>query len=231
TSLEAYSRPRSNGINAITIRENDELLEAKLTNGTNEIVLATSSGRAIRFNEATVRPMGRNASGVRGVSLGEKNDEVIGMICVEDIFSTILVVSEKGYGKRTYLNDPEDKEPVYRITNRGGKGVKTLNITEKTGKALNNCETSCPTDLMIITKSGVTIRMHIDTIRTMGRAAQGVRLINLKGNAEIAAIARVPRSEDEDEDIEVVEGLNEEAEGLAPDDNEVGTDIESPDED
>jgi DNA gyrase subunit A len=231
TSLEAYSRPRSNGINAITIRENDELLEAKLTNGTNEIVLATSSGRAIRFNEATVRPMGRNASGVRGVSLGENNDEVIGMICVEDIFSTILVVSEKGYGKRTYLNDPEDKEPVYRITNRGGKGVKTLNITEKTGKLLSIQNVFDEDDLMIITKSGVTIRMHVDTIRTMGRAAQGVRLINLKGNAEIAAIARVPRSEDEDEDIEVVEGLNEEAEGLAPDDNEVGTDIESPDED
>jgi DNA gyrase subunit A len=231
TSLEAYSRPRSNGINAITIRENDELLEAKLTNGTNEIVLATSSGRAIRFNEATVRPMGRNASGVRGVSLGEKNDEVIGMICVEDIFSTILVVSEKGYGKRTYLNDPEDKEPVYRITNRGGKGVKTLNITEKTGKLLSIQNVFDEDDLMIITKSGVTIRMHVDTIRTMGRAAQGVRLINLKGNAEIAAIARVPRSEDEDEDVEVVEGLNEEAEGLALDDNEVGTDVESPDED
>jgi DNA gyrase subunit A len=231
TSLEAYSRPRSNGINAITIRENDELLEAKLTNGTNEIVLATSSGRAIRFNEATVRPMGRNASGVRGVTLNENNDEVIGMICVEDIFSTILVVSEKGYGKRTYLNDPEDKEPVYRITNRGGKGVKTLNITEKTGKLLSIQNVFDEDDLMIITKSGVTIRMHVDTIRTMGRAAQGVRLINLKGNAEIAAIARVPRSEDEDEDIEVVEGLNEEAEGLAPDDSEVGTDIESPEED
>jgi DNA gyrase subunit A len=230
TSLEAYSRPRSNGINAITIRENDELLEAKLTNGTNEIVLATSSGRAIRFNESTVRPMGRNASGVRGVSLNENEDEVIGMICVEDIFSTILVVSEKGYGKRTYLNDPEDKEPVYRITNRGGKGVKTLNITEKTGKLLSIQNVFDEDDLMIITKSGVTIRMHVDTIRTMGRAAQGVRLINLKGNAEIAAIARVPRSEDEDEDIEVVEGLNEEAEGLAPDDQEDGTDIESNDE-
>ncbi|MFZ9586514.1 MAG: DNA gyrase subunit A, partial [Crocinitomicaceae bacterium] len=137
TSLEAYSRPRSNGINAIGIRENDELLEAKLTNGTNEIVLATSSGRAIRFNESTVRPMGRNASGVRGVTLTSSDDVVIGMICVEDIFSTILVVSEKGYGKRTFLNDPEDKEPVYRITNRGGKGVKTLNITDKTGKLLS----------------------------------------------------------------------------------------------
>jgi len=208
TSLEAYSRPRTNGINAITIRENDELLEAKLTNGTNEIVLATSSGRAIRFNESTVRPMGRNASGVRGVTLTGGSDEVIGMICVEDIFSTILVVSEKGFGKRTYLNDPEDKEPVYRITNRGGKGVKTLNITEKTGKLLSIQNVFDEDDLMIITKSGVTIRMHVDTIRTMGRAAQGVKLINLKGNAEIAAIARVPRSEDEDEDGEVIDADN-----------------------
>lgn len=212
TSLEAYSRPRTNGINAITIRENDELLEAKLTNGTNEIVLATSSGRAIRFNESTVRPMGRNASGVRGVTLAGGSDEVIGMICVEDIFSTILVVSEKGFGKRTYLNDPEDKEPVYRITNRGGKGVKTLNITEKTGKLLSIQNVFDEDDLMIITKSGVTIRMHVDTIRTMGRAAQGVKLINLKGNAEIAAIARVPRSEDEDEDGEVIDADNNGAE-------------------
>ncbi len=208
TSLEAYSRPRTNGINAITIREGDELLEAKLTNGTNEIVLATSSGRAIRFNESTVRPMGRNASGVRGVTLAGGTDEVIGMICVEDIFSTILVVSEKGFGKRTYLNDPEDKEPVYRITNRGGKGVKTLNITEKTGKLLSIQNVFDEDDLMIITKSGVTIRMHVDTIRTMGRAAQGVKLINLKGNAEIAAIARVPRTEDEDEDEEFLEADN-----------------------
>jgi DNA gyrase subunit A len=200
TSLEAYSRPRSNGINAITIRDNDELLEAKLTNGTNEIVLATSSGRAIRFNESTVRPMGRNASGVRGVSLAGKDDEVIGMICVEDIYSTILVVSEKGYGKRTYLNDPEDKEPVYRITNRGGKGVKTLNITDKTGRLLSILNVTDEEDLMIITKNGITIRMHIDSIRTMGRAAQGVRLINLKSNTEIAAIARVPRSEDEEDE-------------------------------
>lgn len=205
TSLEAYSRPRSNGINAIGIRDNDELLEAKLTNGNNEIVLATSEGRAIRFNEATVRPMGRNASGVRGVSLTSPTDVVIGMICVEDIFSTILVVSEKGYGKRTFLNDPEDKEPVYRITNRGGKGVKTLNITEKTGKLLSIQNVFDEDDLMIITKSGVTIRMHIDTIRTMGRAAQGVKLINLRSNAEIAAIARVPRAEDEDE-ADIIEG-------------------------
>jgi DNA gyrase subunit A len=208
TSLEAYSRPRSNGINAITIRENDELLEAKLTNGSNEIVLATNAGRAIRFNESTVRPMGRNASGVRGVNLGEK-DVVVGMICVEDVYSTILVVSEKGYGKRTYLNDPEDQEPVYRITNRGGKGVKTLNITNKTGDLLSILNVTDEEDLMIITRNGITIRMHIDAIRTMGRAAQGVRLINLKGNAEIAAIARVPRSEDEDEDSENLEGQDD----------------------
>lgn len=199
TSLEAYSRPRSNGINAITIRENDELLEAKLTNGSNEIVLATSNGRAIRFNEEKVRAMGRNAAGVRGVTLTSKDDEVVGMICVEDMYSTVLVVSENGYGKRTYLNDPEDQEPIYRITNRGGKGVKTLNITDKTGKLLSIKNVTDEEDLMIITKSGVTIRMHIDTIRTMGRAAQGVRLINLKGSSAIAAVARVPRS-DEDED-------------------------------
>ena len=228
TSLEAYSRPRSNGINAIGIRENDELLEAKLTNGTNEIVLATSSGRAIRFNESTVRPMGRNASGVRGVTLTSAEDYVIGMICVEDIFSTILVVSEKGYGKRTFLNDPEDKEPVYRITNRGGKGVKTLNITDKTGKLLSIQNVFDEDDLMIITKSGVTIRMHVDTIRTMGRAAQGVRLINLKSNAAIAAIARVPRTEDEDDDIEIMEGVDL---PLTDASEDSGTEIEMNDED
>jgi DNA gyrase subunit A len=227
TSLAAYSRPRSNGINAIGIRDNDELLEAKLTNGTNEIVLATSAGRAIRFNESTVRPMGRNASGVRGVTLTSDEDVVIGMICVEDIFSTILVVSQKGYGKRTFLNDPEDKEPVYRITNRGGKGVKTLNITDKTGKLLSIQNVSDEDDLMIITKSGVTIRMHIDTIRTMGRAAQGVRLINLKSNAEIAAIARVPRTEDEDEEIEVIEGVDV---PLTEETEDLGTEIETSDE-
>ena len=207
TSLAAYSRPRTNGINAISIRENDELLEAKLTSGTHEIVLATTNGRAIRFNESKVRPMGRNASGVRGVTLTSETDAVIGMICAEDIHSTILVVSEKGYGKRTYLNDPEDNEPVYRVTNRGGKGVKTLNITDKTGPLLAIKNVTDEDDLMIITKSGVTIRMHVDTLRTMGRAAQGVRLINLKGTAAIAAVARVPRSEDEDE-IELDEDGN-----------------------
>ena len=199
TSLEAYSRPRTNGINAITIRENDELLEAKLTDGTNEIVLATKSGRAIRFNEEKVRPMGRNASGVRGVTLLSELDEVVGMVCVKDNTSTVLVVSEKGYGKRSFLNDPEDGEPIYRITNRGGKGVKTINVTDKTGPLLAIKNVTDEDDLVIITKAGVTIRMHIDTLRVMGRAAQGVRLINLKGTASIAAVARAPRSEDEEE--------------------------------
>ena len=232
TSLEAYSRPRSNGINAITIREGDELLEAKLTNGSNEIVLATTNGRAIRFNEEKVRSMGRNAAGVRGVTLNGDNDEVVGMICVEDIYSTVLVVSENGYGKRTYLNDPEDHEPVYRITNRGGKGVKTLNVTEKTGKLLSIKNVTDEEDLMIITKSGVAIRMHIDSIRTMGRAAQGVKLINLKGKSAIAAVARVPRSEDEedvtllDEDGNIIERPEIE-EGDSSDEAENGTDIEN----
>ena len=215
TSLAAYSRPRTNGINAISIRENDELLEAKLTSGTHEIVLATTNGRAIRFNESKVRPMGRNASGVRGVTLTSDTDSVIGMVCAEDIHSTILVVSEKGYGKRTYLNDPEDNEPVYRVTNRGGKGVKTLNVTDKTGPLLAIKNVTDEDDLMIITKSGITIRMHVDTLRKMGRAAQGVRLINLKGTAAIAAVARVPRSEDEEE-------IDEEAASII----EVGTGIE-----
>jgi len=198
TSLEAYSRPRTNGINAINIREDDELLEAKLTNGNNEILLAVKSGRAIRFNESTVRPMGRTASGVKGVKMAD-TDEVIGMISINDPQTeTILVVSDHGYGKRSYLNDPEDGEPVYRITNRGGKGVKTINITDKTGPLCSIKTVTDEDDLMIITENGMTIRMHVSDIRVMGRAAQGVRLINLKGKETIAAIAKVPRSEDED---------------------------------
>ncbi len=237
TSLEAYSRPRANGINAITIRENDELLEAKLTDGTNEIVLATKSGRAIRFNEEKVRPMGRNASGVRGVNMTVENDEVVGMVCVRDTKTeTVLVVSEKGYGKRSFLNDPEDGEPVYRITNRGGKGVKTLNITDKTGPLLAIKSVTDEDDLMIITKAGITIRMHMDVIRVMGRAAQGVRLINLKGTAAIAAIARVPRSEDEDEEVAILDENGEIVIAPAPSedkqsetDSENGTDVENSD--
>jgi DNA gyrase subunit A len=226
TSLEAYSRPRSNGINAITVRENDELLEAKLTNGNNEIILASSEGKAIRFHEEKVRAMGRNAAGVRGISLAGDHDEVVGMICVEDVHSTVLVVSENGYGKRTFINDPEDNEPIYRITNRGGKGVKTLNITEKTGKLLAIKNVTDEEDLMIITKSGVTIRMHIDSISTSGRATQGVRLINLKGKAAIAAVARVPRSEEED-----MPELDEDGNPIINEDasEENGTDIENTD--
>lgn len=233
TSLEAYSRPRTNGINAITIRENDELLEAKLTDGTNEMVLATKSGRAIRFNETKVRPMGRNASGVKGVTLQSETDEVVGMICVKDNSETILVVSEKGYGKRSFLNDPEDGEAVYRVTNRGGKGVRTINITEKTGPLLAMKIVTDDDDLMIITKSGITIRMHMDVIRVMGRSAQGVRLINLKANAEIAAIARVPRSEEEDEEVfdedgnPIIAPIVENGTEIENSDSENGTEIEN----
>ena len=203
TPLEAYSRPRTNGINAIGIREGDELLEAKLTNGSNEILLAVKSGRAIRFNEEKVRSMGRTASGVRGITVGDGGNEVIGMVCVDnDTNDTILVVSEKGYGKRTYLNDPEDGEAIYRITNRGGKGVKTLNVTDKTGSLCSIKVVSDDDDLMIITKSGITIRMHVESMRTMGRATQGVRLINLRGSDEIASVAKVERSDDEEEAID-----------------------------
>jgi len=205
TPLEAYSRPRTNGINAIGIREGDELLEARLTNGVNEILMAVKSGRAIRFNEEKVRSMGRTASGVRGVNIGDGDNEVIGMVCVDNETSdTILVVSEKGYGKRTYLNDPEGGEPVYRITNRGGKGVKTLNVTEKTGNLCSIKVVSDDDDLMIITKSGITIRMHVESMRTMGRATQGVRLINLRGADEIASVAKVERSDEDDEELVLV---------------------------
>jgi DNA gyrase subunit A len=201
TSLDAYSRPRTNGINAIGIREGDELLEAKLTNGENEILLAIKSGRAIRFNESTVRPMGRTASGVRGISMTD-SDVVVGMVTVEDFSKTVLVVSENGYGKRTYLNDPETEEPIYRVTNRGGKGVKTLNITDKTGNLIAIKDVTDEDDLMIINKSGITIRMHVADIRSQGRATQGVKLINLKGSDQIAAVAKVERDEDEENMID-----------------------------
>lgn len=191
TNLEAYSRPRQNGINAITIREGDELLEARLTNGSNEVIMALKSGRAIRFNESTVRPMGRNASGVRGITLANETDEVVGMICVDNIEANILVVSEKGYGKRSNLED-------YRITNRGGKGVKTLNITEKTGHLIAIKAVTDEDDLMIINKSGIIIRIGVESLRVMGRATQGVRLINLRANDEIAAVAKVHIDEVED---------------------------------
>jgi len=208
TKLEAYSRPRTNGINAIGIREGDELLEAKLTNGNNEILMALKSGRAIRFPEAKVRSMGRTASGVRGIRLSHEKDEVIGMVCVEDFSHTILVVSEKGYGKRTLLNDPETGDAIYRVTNRGGKGVKTLNVTDKTGDLVAIKVVTDDDDIMIINKSGIIIRMHVDSLRTMGRATQGVRLIKLRGKDEIAAVAKVER---DDEDEDVLEGVEDES--------------------
>jgi DNA gyrase subunit A len=191
TLLEAYSRPRQNGINAITIREGDELLEARLTSGEHEILMGTRSGRAIRFYEKDVRPMGRTAAGVRGVSMKDDKDEVIGMISVKDNSKTVLVVSENGYGKRTFLNDPDDGEPIYRITKRGGKGVKTLTITEKTGALIAIKQVQDDDQLMIINKSGIAIRMDVSEMRVMGRATQGVRLINLKGKDEIAAVAKI----------------------------------------
>jgi DNA gyrase subunit A len=194
TSLEAYSRPRQNGINAINIREGDELLEARLTNGNNEVVLAKRSGRAIRFNEANVRPMGRNASGVRGVTLEGEDDEVIGMICLKDIEQNILVVSEKGYGKRSSVED-------YRVTNRGGKGVKTLNITDKTGQLIAIKDVTDKDHLMIINRSGVIIRMGMEDVRVMGRATQGVRLIRLEDDDDIAAVAKVDIQEGVKEDL------------------------------
>ncbi len=195
TLLEQYSRPRTNGINAITIKEGDELLEAKLTTGDSQVMLALKSGKSIRFEEAKTRPMGRTASGVRGIRLQHDKDEVIGMVAVNDMKSNILVVSEKGYGKRSKLED-------YRVTNRGGKGVKTLNISEKTGNlvAIKNVDDS--NDLMIINKSGITIRMAVKDLRVMGRATQGVRLINIKDNDSIAAVAKVMHEEESEEENE-----------------------------
>ncbi|HPE58420.1 MAG TPA: DNA gyrase C-terminal beta-propeller domain-containing protein, partial [Bacteroidales bacterium] len=215
TSLEAYSRPRQNGIIAINIKDDDNLLEAKLTNGSNEIVMALKSGRAIRFPENTVRPMGRNASGVRGVTLAGPKDEVVGMICMEDGQQEVLVVSENGYGKRSDLDD-------YRITNRGGKGVKTINITPKTGNLIAIKAVTDMDDLMIITRDGILIRLAIANLRVMGRATQGVRLINLRSEDSIAAVARV----EIDEDAEDVEGLTDEIENPATEANESGTEQE-----
>jgi DNA gyrase subunit A len=191
TSLEQYSRPRTNGINAITIKEGDELFEAKLTTGDSQVMLAVKSGKAIRFEESKTRPMGRNASGVRGIRLANENDEVIGMIAVNDIESNVLVVSENGFGKRSSLED-------YRITNRGGKGVKTINVTEKTGNLVSIKNVTDDDDLMIINKSGITIRMAVADLRVMGRATQGVKLINIKESDSIAAVAKVMHEEDEE---------------------------------
>ncbi len=200
TSLEQYSRPRVNGINAITIKEEDELLEAKLTNGNSQVMLALKSGKAIRFEEAKTRPMGRNASGVRGIRLQHEKDEVIGMVSVNDMESNILVVSSNGYGKRSKLED-------YRLTNRGGKGVKTISITEKTGDlvAIKNVDDS--NGLMIINKSGIAIRMAVENLRVMGRATQGVKLINIKDGDSIAAVAKVVHEEGHNEEVDQIDEI------------------------
>tara|TARA_R110002020_G_scaffold9874_9_gene38405 strand:- start:5742 stop:8192 length:2451 start_codon:yes stop_codon:yes gene_type:complete len=211
TPLEQYSRPRTNGINAITIREDDELLEAKLTTGNSQVMLAVKSGKAIRFEEEKTRPMGRNASGVRGITLGNEKDEVVGMIAVDDGDSEILVVSENGYGKRSSIED-------YRITNRGGKGVKTINITEKTGKLVAIKNVTDDDDLMIINKSGIAIRMAVANLRVMGRATQGVRLIKVREDDAIAAVAKAMK--DDDDEVEIIDEAND---GTTLDNNETQT--------
>lgn len=237
TSLEKYSKPRVNGVAAITIKEGDELLEAKLTNGESQIILAVKSGKLVRFEETKTRPMGRTASGVRGITLKDDTDEVIGMVTVNDMSSEILVVAENGYGKRSSLDE-------YRITNRGGKGVKTLNITEKTGKLISINAVTDADDLMIINKSGLTIRMAVEDLRVMGRATQGVKLINIKGNDSIAAVTKVMKDDvaevlvDEDgniietETIERVKPVLEvlEDEGAEDDDDDAEEDEEAEDD-
>ena len=225
TVLEQYSRPRQNGVIAIGLKDDDEVISVRMTNGKKDILLANRNGRAIRFNESKVRSMGRTATGVIGMRLDDKDDEVIGMISMDATSEdTILVVSEKGYGKRTRLND-EDGVPVYRITNRGGKGVKTMNITEKTGKLVSIKSVSDENDLMIINKSGITIRVNISDIRTMGRATQGVRLINLdKRNDEIASVCKVDGQEDDENGISLDDIISDET----PD---IDIDIDSNNED
>jgi DNA gyrase subunit A len=227
TSLEKYSKPRVNGVAAITIKEGDELLAAQLTNGESQIILAVKSGKLVRFEETKTRPMGRTASGVRGITLKDDKDEVIGMVTVNDMSSEILVVAENGYGKRSSLDE-------YRITNRGGKGVKTLNITEKTGQLISINAVTDADDLMIINKSGLTIRMAVEDLRVMGRATQGVKLINIKGNDSIAAVTKVmkddPAEVELDEDgnpieVEVIERVKPvlevlEDDGAADDDDD-----------
>ena len=204
TRLEAYSRPRQNGVNAITIREGDQLIEAKLTTGNSEVLIAAKEGKAIRFNEEAVRPIGRTGAGVKGITI-EDDDEVIGMVCVEpDSKEDILVVSENGYGKRTDLDD-------YRITNRGGKGVKTLQITEKTGKLIAIKSVTDDNDLMIINRSGLTIRIPVSDIRVSGRATQGVKVINLREGDSIASVIPVPKSDDEEQPVVEQSGVEADA--------------------
>ncbi|MFF5382745.1 DNA gyrase subunit A [Pedobacter suwonensis] len=223
TSLEAYSRPRVNGINAININEGDILLEACLTNGESEIVMALRSGRAIRFNEKTVRPMGRTATGVRGVRLAHDQDEVVGMIAVNNPEVTVLVVSEKGYGKRTDIED-------YRVTNRGGKGVKTINVTEKTGQLVSIKDVTDSEDLMIINRSGIVIRIPVSALRVMGRATQGVRLISLKGDDEIASVTKIDHEEDEEETVDLTDVVVTDGEELEADTSPDTDDTETEEE-
>ncbi len=214
TSLEQYSRPRQNGINAITIKEGDELLEAKLTDGNSKVLVAAKNGKMVRFDESKTRPMGRTASGVRGIKLADENDEVIGLVTVSDLESEILVVSENGYGKRSSLD-------AYRETNRGGKGVKAMNITDKTGALISINSVTDNDDLMIINKSGLTIRLRVSDLRVMGRNTQGVRLINIKGNDSIAAVAKVMRDEDAEDEID--DELKKDL--LAVDENDILEDV------
>ena len=239
TSLDKYSKPRVNGVAAITIKEGDELLEAKLTDGNSQIMIAVKSGKMVRFEESKTRPMGRTASGVRGITLKDETDEVIGMVSVNDMSSEILVVAENGYGKRSSIDE-------YRITNRGGKGVKTLNITEKTGKLISINAVTDADDLMIINKSGLTIRMAVEDLRVMGRATQGVKLINIKGNDSIAAVTKVMKDDvveevlDEDGNVIEVEAIErvkpvleilEDEEGAADDDDDDDDDDSVDDDD
>ena len=229
TSVEAYSRPRANGINAITIREGDMLLEAVLTNGKNEVMLATKLGKVCRFNEEKVRPMGRNASGVIGIDLNDEeggNNEVVGMICIDDPQSNVLVVSEKGYGKRSDIDE-------YRVTNRGGKGVKTINITDKTGMLVGIKSVNDNNDLMIITKNGITIRMNVSDLRVMGRATQGVRLINIQDNDSIAAVTKVDHEDEQEEangnDLPGNENVDNGGENTGENNSENSTPVENND--
>jgi DNA gyrase subunit A len=217
TSLEAYSRPRQNGINAVTVREGDQLLEAILTNGNHELMIAVRSGKAIRFPENIVRPMGRTATGVRGIRLASDEDEVIGMISVENEAEDVLVVSEKGYGKRSGISG-------YRVTNRGGKGVRTINVTDKTGALIAIKSVTDDCDLMIITASGLTIRLRVADLRVMGRVAQGVRLIKLKEDDAIASVATVPT--DNEEEAETIENEPLDEDDIIKDDDIADEDIE-----
>ena len=244
TSLEAYSRPRLNGVNAITIREDDQVIQVRLTDGNAEVLMANRNGRAIRFHESKVRVMGRTATGVRGMTLDEDGqDEVVGMICVnKEEKESIMVVSQQGYGKRTLLDEVDENgelvlengEPVavYRVTNRGGKGVKTMNITDKTGKLVSIKSVTDENDLMIINKSGITIRLKVADVRVMGRATQGVRLINLeKRNDEIASVCKVlsePEVEEIEEELEVVDGISAEVilDDVKEDETKIDTEIQ-----